>query len=320
MTANPSLPTTLISGYLGAGKSTLINYLLAESSGLRITVLVNDFGEIAIDEKLIKNRSGDTIALTNGCMCCSMGGALFDAIDRILKAEPRPDHLVIETSGVADPNKIAQIAIAEPELQFAGCITVVDCLNFLKLRDQKYLGDTVDRQVACADVLGITKSDLGNKDEIAELQETLLALAPDASCLTIDNGKLPFEFLLAEFRNRLPEQGSHGKSLLGAERDTHIHATIYESWSYSGNAQISLDTLRQISEPDRSGIYRLKGIVHNHSGNSFEVHRTGADFQFRPSARREKVTSIVAIGPAAQFSPERFETAWQLAVIDNVAV
>ena len=84
---------TVVSGYLGAGKTTLVNAILAGDHGLRIAVLVNDFGEVAIDEALIVNRQGDVVALANGCMCCQIGGDLFDAIDRILRMRDRFDQL-----------------------------------------------------------------------------------------------------------------------------------------------------------------------------------------------------------------------------------
>ncbi|MEY8840033.1 GTP-binding protein, partial [Cribrihabitans sp. XS_ASV171] len=123
------LPLTVVSGYLGAGKTTLINRLLAEDHGLRLLVMVNDFGAINIDAALIAAQGDDTIALTNGCVCCTMGADLFMALGDALDRRPRPDHLVIEASGIADPAAIANAAKAEPELSYAGIVTLVDGEN-----------------------------------------------------------------------------------------------------------------------------------------------------------------------------------------------
>ena len=303
MTSIQPLPTLLISGYLGAGKTTLVNHLLVENEGLRITVLVNDFGEIAVDAELIANQNGDTLALTNGCMCCSIGGALYDAIDRVLSAQPRPDYLVIETSGVADPGKIAQIAIAEPELKFVGCLTLVDALNFNHLRSRKYIGDTVDRQVEKADAVGLTKADTVTREQLQETQAAIHGLNDQVPSIAISRGTLPLRFLLdmvapkAHDRVEAPEQEHH-------------HGEIYHSWSYQGDATCTVENIRKLSNPQTSGVYRLKGYVKAPEGGVFLVNRAGEDFQFDRVEAGPDCTRLVAIGIGSEFTPQRFQASW----------
>src|SRR3954471_13706975 len=121
-----SLPFTVIGGFLGAGKTTLLNRLLVEPHGLRLAVLVNDFGRINIDAALVASRSADTIALTNGCACCSVSGDLTRALVDLAQREDPPHAIVIEASGVADPRSLAQVALANPALRLDALVTIVD--------------------------------------------------------------------------------------------------------------------------------------------------------------------------------------------------
>lgn len=127
---NAPLPVTLISGYLGAGKTTLVNHVLRNTNGRKFLVMVNDFGELPIDADLIESDDGDTITLANGCICCSMNGDLAGAFIDLLNRDPLPDHLLIEASGVAEPNRIANLARAEPDLSLHGIIVLRTALTW----------------------------------------------------------------------------------------------------------------------------------------------------------------------------------------------
>lgn len=165
------LPLTVISGYLGAGKTTLINRLLAEDHGLKLMVMVNDFGAINIDEALIESQGDDTIALTNGCVCCTMGADLFMALGDVLDRPDRPDHLIIEASGIADPAAIANAAIAEPELSYGGIITLIDALNISDLLNDDLIAPQVIQQIKVADLSLLTKTDEPDGELIRRLSE-----------------------------------------------------------------------------------------------------------------------------------------------------
>ena len=153
------LPLTILSGYLGAGKTTLVNRLLRADHGLRLRVIVNDFGAINLDAAAIDSRSGQAIALTNGCICCSMQGDLFGALNAALDNDPRPDHILIEASGIADPAAIAAAALVERDIGYGGIVTLVDALNLPSLLEDDAVaahvcgGGRLEQPAECPDAV-----------------------------------------------------------------------------------------------------------------------------------------------------------------------
>jgi len=169
------IPLTVIGGYLGAGKTTLINQILREPQGKRYLVMVNDFGAINVDASLLVSADEDTIQLSNGCVCCTMGADLFLAIGDVLDGDMRPDHIVIEASGIADPAKIANVAVAEPDLVYQGIITVVDGANISDQLVDRFVGDQVRDQIRVADLIYVAKTELSDH---LSMQLATLSKAP----------------------------------------------------------------------------------------------------------------------------------------------
>src|SRR5450631_2715203 len=155
-----AIPLTVIGGFLGAGKTTLLNRLLRGATGRRFAVMVNDFGALDIDGRLVADHGGDTIALANGCLCCTIGDSLVTALLSLLERPDRFDHIVVETSGVADPGRIADLAVLEPRLSRDGVIVVVDAAEVCARAADRRVGDTIIRQLAAADLLVLNKTDL----------------------------------------------------------------------------------------------------------------------------------------------------------------
>tara|TARA_B000000460_G_scaffold19729_1_gene13036 strand:+ start:629 stop:1192 length:564 start_codon:yes stop_codon:yes gene_type:complete len=155
-----TLPFTVLGGFLGSGKTTLLNRLLNLTTQTRYAVLVNDFGELSIDEHLIARHDGETIALANGCMCCSMADGFISALTMVMDRADQFDHMVVEASGVSNPRRIMDIAKLDPGLSPNGAIVLVDAPQFHNQLTDSMIKDAVLTQVKEADILLINKANL----------------------------------------------------------------------------------------------------------------------------------------------------------------
>lgn len=283
-----SLPATIISGYLGAGKTTLINRLLAEDHGLRLMVIVNDFGAINIDAALIDSEGDGTIALTNGCVCCTMDSDLFMALDAVLARDPRPDHLVIETSGIADPAAIANAVISEPDLAYGGIVTLVDADNIDILLADPLIAPQVSQQIATADLVLLNKTDTADPALIDRLT-TLGARSP-----ALIDRQAPLAELLFDV---LP---------LPRGRSVAPHPA-YASWQHESDRVLDRAVLGEMLAARPEGLYRLKGFIRTDDGG-YEVHVVGKHVHAR--RRQTDRTSLVALGPADRITRDQIEDWW----------
>ena len=152
------VPVTLLGGYLGAGKTSVINEMLA-TSDRPIAVLVNDVGEVNIDASLIQRQHGDTIELTDGCVCCSLAGGLVAAFESLRQREAPPDHVIVELSGVADPNRVIRWSTS-PGFVLDGVVVLVDVDQFVDRFEDAATSELIKMQVQAADLLVLTKLDL----------------------------------------------------------------------------------------------------------------------------------------------------------------
>ena len=160
MTSTNNIPVSVIGGYLGSGKTTLINQLLRNADGRKLAVLVNEFGALPIDADLIEAQSDTMISISGGCVCCSYGNDLIQALLEISKLESAPDHILIESSGVALPGAIAASVSINGNFEIAGIITVVDSELILEQASNEYIGDTIERQLGDSDIVLLNKCDL----------------------------------------------------------------------------------------------------------------------------------------------------------------
>ena len=296
------LPVTVIGGYLGAGKTTLVNAILAAEHGLRIAVLVNDFGEVSIDEALIVNRAGDVIALANGCMCCQISGDLYDAIDRILRMRDRCDHLLIETSGVADPSRIAQIAVAEPDLELAGTVVLVDATNFVAVLGDHRLNDTLLRQLRSANLILLTKTETLATAALADLQSFLIDSEISAPVKLLGERARDAWTLVAE-------RGAWATNSC-PRWQTKFHSLPFDSWSWHGDCEVDRDKLLAFARDESLHVYRLKGRFRLADGTAIVLQKVGSNVDIESTSNNFKTSEVVAIGAKPHFEPRRIESAW----------
>ncbi|WP_454914306.1 CobW family GTP-binding protein [Variovorax gossypii] len=306
------LPLTVIGGFLGAGKTTLLNRWLREANGLRMAVLVNDFGALNIDADLIAATHGDTTALTNGCVCCQIGDDLGRALVSVIEAETPFDAVVIEASGVSDPWRIAQIGMAAPELSLEGVIVLVDASAAAQQSRDPLLADTLARQVKSADLVVVNKADIASADALAGANAWVAATAPGTPCIQTVESAVPLALL-----SGLPHAVAAPPHACGPGCHDHHHAhgapdhgELFQTWNAQPEAVISVAMLRAWLRDMPPGVLRLKGVLrtgHGDAGDEWsQVQFAGRHGALRKAAPPvgEARAGVVAIGLRGQLPEE----------------
>ena len=175
--ANSTVPVTVLTGFLGSGKTTLLNRILSENHGKRIAVIENEFGEIGVDNDLVIGAEEEIFEMNNGCICCTVRGDLIRILGNLMKRRDKFDHIMIETTGMADPGPVAQTFFMDDEMREAlnldGVVTLVDAKHVLLHIDES---DEVKEQIAFADVILLNKVDLVSSDELDQLEARIHAM------------------------------------------------------------------------------------------------------------------------------------------------
>ncbi len=191
------IPVTVLTGYLGAGKTTLLNRILSESHGHKYAVIVNEFGEIGIDNDLVVGADEEVFEMNNGCICCTVRGDLVRIIDGLMRRKGKFDAIIVETTGLADPAPVAQTFFVD---EAVGRKTKLDAV--VTVADARWLNDRLKdapeakNQIAFADVILINKTDLVAPDELAEVEARIRGLNPYAKLHLTERCKVPLQEVL----------------------------------------------------------------------------------------------------------------------------
>lgn len=300
----PRLPLTVIGGFLGAGKTTLLNRWLREAGGQRLAVLVNDFGALNIDAELIAANTGETISLSNGCVCCQIGDDLSGALIRVLESAQRFDAVVIEASGVSDPWRIAQLGRADPGLALDGVIVLVDASVAQAQWRDPLLTDTVERQLKAADLIVVNKVDLIADAERAALRTWIESVAGTVPQFETTEAEVPLAMLSGL---ALPEAAAH-QHHAGCDHDHdhphHDHApdhgALFDTWSCRPEHTFDATALRAWLRDTPAGLLRLKGVLRttgpDGSAGWSELQFAGRHGALRRASAPRDGAALVAIG------------------------
>lgn len=270
-------PITLITGALGSGKTTLLHHILATVPN-KIAILMNEFGEIAIDRKIIEGKNIRIAELDGGCVCCSLLGEFEAAVNEVIDTVD-PDMIVVETTGVAEPDALVfDIQESLPRVRLDGVVTVADADTLIRFPQW---GHTLRMQIEAADTILLNKVDLASREQLLQLRERLKRLNEAAPILHTQRCRVDPDLLFGiarERENRRPE---------------HIHQPEFESFSYTTSVFLKRSCFEEFADHLSSGVYRAKGFVRFPEGTHLFNFVAG---RWELERFREEKTALVFIG------------------------
>ncbi|WP_418959550.1 CobW family GTP-binding protein [Streptomyces tritici] len=298
------IPVVVLAGFLGSGKTTLLNHLLRSARGTRIGVMVNDFGDIGIDAMTVAGQVGSTVSLGNGCLCCAVDASELDEYLEVLtRPELRLDVIVIEASGLAEPQELVRMVLASENerIVYGGLVQLVDVAEFDATRERH---PETDRHLALADLVVVNKADRVAEQDLAAVRETVGRLAERAAVVTAAHGRVDPELL---FDRVVPDGEIEGQmsieDVLYGDEDAHAHPhAAYETLSHATDVPLHPRRLMAFLDSRPEGLYRIKGFVDFGAAdpaNRYTVHAVGRFLRFYPEpwpAGEERLTQLVLIG------------------------
>ncbi len=255
---NKTLPIITIAGFLGSGKTTMLNYILKHSEGRRIAVIVNDFGETNIDSMLIAGKTDEKIELSNGCICCSMGdNGLDDTLEAILKQSNAIDAIIIEASGIAEPSEVKRMVLTSKnkKISFGGLVYIIDAQNYGGTK--KRYPNIVDH-IKAADCIVLNKSSAISANQESYLKNDLKKINAQTPVVATIFGEIDPE-LLFDIELKKDQQLSLAHARDG--HSTHMHSR-FSSLSFESSDPLGPAKFIEFIKKPLKGVYRAKGFAY----------------------------------------------------------
>jgi G3E family GTPase len=323
-----TVPITILTGFLGAGKTTLLNRILRGNHGLRVGVLVNDFGSINIDAELVVGVDNNMISLANGCVCCQIRDDLIESVVALLARPEDIEYILLEASGVADPGGIFATfsdANLRDRIRLDSVICVVDADQVFAHPEYPPLMQLKLHQVGFADMLILNKVDLAGPAQVGKVRAWLDEHFCRLRIVETNYCQVPYEILLgvgrfdparAGLNAHAVAQSSPYETSQGEDHpyiyDGHDHSKVFSTWSYETDQPLALEALRETLRKLPGSVYRAKGVVYNidapHRRAVLQVVGRRVDISFQEEwGQREPRTRIVAIGAAGSIDASLLE-------------